>query len=192
MIFPTKLYFHFVINSTHYFILNFKQFISERIELISMTVAAGIASFPGKKTETGTQIQNQNLSNCPLRRCCVAVIRHVCVLAAGLGLPKEIVSEEKILISLLVSCDTFFALLNSNVNSQFSNERERERERGRDGSLITQAKAHHLSLTNMITNEEKKKVMIYKLKKRQYLCPIQKSNARKLIRNIEKRYEDSS
>ena len=169
--------------------MNFKQFISERIELLSLAVASGIASFPAKKTET--QIQNQKPSD-SLRRSCVAIIRGVCVLAAGLGLPKEIVTEEKILISLLISCDKFFSLLESRIDNKSISERERERKRERDGSLFLQARAHHQILTNMITNDEKKKVMLYKLQKRQYLCPIQKSNARKLIRNIEKRYEDHS
>ena len=172
-----------------YFSMNFKQFISERIELLSLAVASGIASFPAKKTET--QIQNQKPSD-SLRRSCVAIIRGVCVLAAGLGLPKEIVTEEKILISLLISCDKFFSLLESRIDNKSISERERERKRERDGSLFLQARAHHQILTNMITNDEKKKVMLYKLQKRQYLCPIQKSNARKLIRNIEKRYEDHS
>ena len=157
--------------------------------MLSLAVASGIASFPPKKTET--QMQNQKPSY-SLRKSCVAIIRDVCVLAAGLGLPKETVTEEKILISLLISCDKFFSLLESRIDNKSISERERERKRERDGSLFLQARAHHQILTNMITNDEKKKVMLYKLQKRQYLCPIQKSNARKLIRNIEKRYEDDS
>ena len=161
--------------------------------MLSLAVASGIASFPPKKTET--QMRNQKPSY-SLRKSCVAIIRDVCVLAAGLGLPKETVTEEKILISLLISCDKFFSLLDSSIDRKSNNEREserkRERKRERDGSLFLQARAHHQILTNMITNDEKKKVMLYKLQKRQYLCPIQKSNARKLIRNIEKRYEDDS
>ena len=135
------------------------------MELLSMAVAAGIASFA----------LNKHQIHCPstqIRRSCVAIIRHVCVLAAGVGLPKEIVTDENTFISLLVSCDTFFSLISTG------------------GSLLEGAKRHHSALSQMFTDENKKKLVLYKLKKRKYLTLIQKSNARKLVRNIEKRFEE--
>lgn len=98
------------------------QFIDEHFELLSIAIAADIASFPptphGPQVhereaaggEGGTEKGRVRKRDNPIRRHCVAVIQRVCVITAKVTLKNVMVTDfGRVLESLLGRCVLFLA-----------------------------------------------------------------------------------
>ena len=138
------------------------------MELLSIAVAAGISTFT--TPVPGPQGLNGEGSPTALRRCCVCVIRHVCVILTGIGLQGESVTDEMTLEALFKSCSTFLSLSLSYPTG---------------GAIIEAIKNHHNGL--LVRGKTK---ILRNIQMRKHLTDSQRSNARKLIRFIKKNYMD--